>query len=85
MMTPDKMFAHRNRHARSCHHAASTHNGTYIGNTEYRYWNLNGVGKAALMMMQTNMHHFKDGRIIILIRVQIDELDFTVWALLATG
>jgi hypothetical protein len=41
-----------------------------------------GVGKAALMMMQTNMHHLKDGR-IILIRVQIDdELDyFTVWAL----
>lgn len=33
-------------------------------------------------MMQTNMHHLKDGR-IILIRVQIDdELDyFTVWAL----
>jgi hypothetical protein len=57
----------------------------YIGNTEYRYWNLNGVGKAALMMMLTNMHHFKDGRIIILVRVQIDELDFTVWSLLATG
>lgn len=36
-------------------------------------------------MASTNMHHFKDGRIIILIRVQIDELDFTVWALLATG